>query len=237
MSKVHQSFARHSYLIIYLWDFYRLVSFPLVVILCNLCNHCFLPNGRTKVFDYMSVWWRNITVDTRWIILEILQLNIKKATRKLVKWKKLVFLNSSFFVTKFNILLWDPLGVWQSNNYWNAAITFPFTTLHRTVLDNGQIFLSNVNFRGSILLNHRPCGRKLKCPLNYSCMIAYNWRARYISVLTLIFNLSNEGEGINCFSSLLICKVFFFSEGGVGFTSNESSFSSIEYFSFPSSFS
>lgn len=107
MSKVHQSFARHSYLIIYLWDFYRLVSFPLVVILCNLCNHCFLPNGRTKVFDYMSVWWRNITVDTRWIILEILQLNIKKAIRKLVKWKKLVFLNSSFFVTKFNILLWD----------------------------------------------------------------------------------------------------------------------------------
>ena len=57
-----------------------------------------------------------------------------------------------------------------------------------------------------------------------------------ISVLTLIFNLSSEGEGINCFSSFLICKVFFFSEGGVGFTSNESLFSSVEYFSFPSSF-
>ena len=44
-----------------------------------------------------------------------------------------------------------------------------------------------------------------------------------IVMLTFNLSLSSEGEEIKSFSSFFISKVFFLSEGGVGFTSNASS--------------
>lgn len=71
-------FFSHSYLLSCIWDLRRLIFFTFFVILCNFCDHRFLPNGRIEVFNHVSVWCGNIFVIKRCIFLKILQLKKRK---------------------------------------------------------------------------------------------------------------------------------------------------------------